>query len=155
MNAWRSSLKMPLVVMALLVAGSTVVWAALGQDLDSVVADQQEMGGKIKTISNDDYTTKEITTPSGTLVREYMSPGGTVFAVSWRGPTPPNLADLLGSYFQQIQAASSAQRPQLRGPATVAAGDVILHTGGHPGNLWGRAVVSSLVPQGVDEAELK
>ena len=155
MNAWLTWLKMPLVAIALLVAGSTVVRAALGEGADSIVADQQEMGGKIETIPNAGYTTNEIIMPSGTLVREYVSPGGRVFAISWRGPTTPNLANLLGSYFQQIQAAASAQRPGLSGPATVVAGDVIFHLGGHMGNFWGRAVVSSLVPAGVNEAELK
>lgn len=155
MNVRLTWLKMLLVTIALLAAGSTTVSATLGEGVDSIVADQQEMGGGIKTTSNAGYTTNEITTPSGTVIREYVSPGGMVFAVSWRGPVPPNLADLLGSYFQQIRAASSAQKPGLSGPTTVVAGDVILHTGGHMGSLWGRAVVSSLVPAGVDETELK
>lgn len=155
MNPWLTWLKIALVTIALLAAGSTPVRASLGQGVDSVVADQQEMGGEIKTTSNAGYTTDEITTLSGTIVREYVSPGGRVFAVSWRGPTPPNLANLLGSYFQQIQAASSAQQPRLSGSVTVATGDVIFHSGGHIGNLWGRAVVPSLVPEGVDKAELK
>jgi hypothetical protein len=155
MNAWLTWLKMPLVAIALLVASSTVVRAALGGGADSIVADQQEMGGKIETIPNAGYTTNEIKMPSGTLVCEYVSPGGRVFAVSWRGPTTPNLANLLGSYFPQIQAAASAHRPGLSEPATVVAGDVTFHSGGHIGNFWGRAVVSSLVPEGVDEADLK
>ncbi len=146
---------MAFVTIALLAAGSTPVRASLGQDVDSIVTDQQEMGGEIKTISNAGYTTDEITTPSGTVVREYVSSGGKVFAVSWRGPAPPNLANLLGSYFQQIQTASSAQKPRLSGPVTVTTSDVIFHSGGHIGNLWGRAVVPSLLPEGVDKAELK
>jgi hypothetical protein len=155
MNAWLTWLKIPLLTAALLVAGSTAVWSALGEGADSIIADQQEMGGQIKTIPSADYTTNEITTPSGTLVREYVSPGGRVFAVSWRGPTTPNLANLLGSYFQQIRAAASAQKPGLSRPTTVTASDVVFHSGGHMGNFWGRAVVPSLVPEGVNEAELK
>jgi hypothetical protein len=155
MNAWLRSLKILVIIVAMLASSSVGVWAALGEDVDSIIADQQEMGGKIKTTSNAGYTTNEITTPSGTSVREYVSSGGRVFAVSWRGPTPPNLANLLGSYFEQIQAAASTQKPGLSGPTTVAAGDVIFHSGGHMGGLWGRAVVTSLIPEGVDEAELK
>jgi Protein of unknown function (DUF2844) len=155
MNALLTWLRTPVVTIALLVVGSTATLAALGQGEASVIADQQKMGGEIKTTPNTGYTTNEITTPSGTLVREYVSPSGTVFAVSWRGPTPPNLSNLLGSYFKQIQAASSTQKHQSLSHATVATGDVIVQTGGHLRNLWGRAVVSSLVPEGVDEAELK
>src|SRR5689334_16954720 len=101
MNAWLTWLKMLLVAIVFLAAGSTMLWAALGEGANSIVADQQEMGGEIKTIPNADYTINEITTRSGTLVREYVSPDGRVFAVSWRGPTAPDLASLLGSYFQQ------------------------------------------------------
>ncbi len=155
MNAWLTWLKMLIVVVAFLAASSTAVWATLGEGADSIVADQQEMGGTIKTIPNPDYTINEITMPSGTLVREYVSPDGRVFGVSWRGPTKPNLADLLGSYFQQIQAAAAAQKPGLSKYRTVTANDVIFHSGGHMRNFWGRAVVPSLVPEGVNEAELK
>jgi len=155
MNGWLMRLNMLLVVIALLAASSTVVQAALGEGADSLVADQQEMGGKIKTIPGADYTTNEITLPSGTVVREYVAASGRVFAVSWRGPTTPNLANLLGSYFQQIQAAAAAQKPGVPGGTTVAAGDVTFHSGGHMGNFWGRAVVSSLVPQGVNGADLQ
>jgi Protein of unknown function (DUF2844) len=155
MNAWLTWLKLLLAAVAFLAASSTAVWAVLGEGADSIVADQQEMGGTIKTVPNSDYTINEITTPSGTVVREYVSPDGRVFAVSWRGPAKPNLADLLGSYFQQIQAAAAAQKPELSGPRTVTASDVKFHSGGHIRNFWGRAVVPSLVPEGVNEAELK
>ena|SRR5690242_15280859 len=155
MNAWLTWLKMLLVAIVFLAAGSTMLWAALGEGANSIVADQQEMGGEIKTIPNADYTINEITTRSGTLVREYVSPDGRVFAVSWRGPTAPDLASLLGSYFQQIQAAAADQRPGLSGSTTVTAGDVVFHSGGHMRSIWGRAVVPSLVPEGVNEAELK
>jgi hypothetical protein len=155
MNVWLTWLKMLLVAVAFLATSSTAVWAVLGEGADSIVADQLEMDGKIETIPKSDYTINEITTPSRTVVREYVSPDGRVFAVSWRGPTKPNVADLLGSYFQQIQAAAAAQKPGLSGPRTVTASDVIFHSGGHMRNFWGRAVVPSLVPEGVNEAELK
>src|SRR5690242_10014398 len=143
MNAWLTWLKMLLVAIVFLAAGSTAVWAALGEGANSIVTDQQEMGGKIKTIPQPDYTINEITTRSGILVREYVSFDGRVFAVSWRGPTAPDLANLLGSYFQQIQAAA-AREPASSGPRTVTVGDVIFHSGGHMRSFWGRAVVSSL-----------
>jgi hypothetical protein len=155
MNAWLTWMKMFLLAVTFLAASSSAAWAVLGEGADSIVADQQEIGGNIKTISNSDYTINEITTPSGTVVREYVSPDERVFAVTWRGPIKPNLADLLGSYFQQIQAAAAAQKPELSRPRTVTASDVIFHSGGHMRNFWGRAVVPSLVPEGVSEAELK
>ncbi|WP_374190163.1 DUF2844 domain-containing protein [Burkholderia pseudomallei] len=50
------------------------------------------------------YTVRETTLGSGTVVREYVSTAGTVFALSWQGPVAPNLSDLLGAYFPQYEA---------------------------------------------------
>jgi len=52
----------------------------------------------------------EITTSYGTVVREYVSPGDKVFAVSWRGPVIPELRQMLGNYYAQYEQAASAPR---------------------------------------------
>lgn len=51
------------------------------------------------------YTVRETTLGSGTVVREYVSTAGTVFALSWQGPVTPNLSDLLGTYFRSTRQA--------------------------------------------------
>jgi len=84
--------------------------AALGGDVVSVKADQQEMRATRAVQANEKYSVHEITTPYGTVVREYVSPDGKVFGVAWRGPFLPDLQQLLGSYYAQfVQGAQDAK----------------------------------------------
>ena len=82
----------------------------------------------------------------GVVVREYAAPSGTVFAVTWSGPTRPDMKQLLGDYFGRFVG----ERDHPRGPLRVDQSDVVIQSGGHMGSLHGRAWVRSLVPQGVD-----
>src|SRR5271156_1611294 len=107
-----------------------IAMATLGGSAQSVAADQQALGGTLQTpnppqlsageqalreqtpassaTSNPAYTVEQISTPSGVTVNEYLSPDGTVFAVSWRGPGPPDLSQLFGSYFAEYQTGAAA-----------------------------------------------
>ncbi len=95
----------------------------------------------------------EIQLPSGTLMREFVAPNGTVFAVAWQGPTRPDLRQALGQYFE---AFSSAPRSKLsdRRHVQIRQGDLVLQSGGHMRALSGRAYLQSAVPSGVDIGEL-
>jgi hypothetical protein len=103
------------------------------------------------------FTVALIKTPAGVSVREYVAPGGTVFAVSWRGPVPPDVATLLGAYFAQYRDAAAAGSPTAFGlhHSAVAAPDVTVETGGHMGDLWGRAYLPAMLPPGVDASEIE
>jgi hypothetical protein len=94
--------------------------ASLGRDATSVREDQAEMQGTLRTSSADSYTLHEIQTPTGVAVKEYASPVGKVFAVTWKGPVHPDLRQLLGPYFDEYTQAVQAQRAQhrSRAPAT-------------------------------------
>jgi hypothetical protein len=134
--------------------------AGLGQTLSSVQADRVSMKGQLRggSKAGPGFTVQQITAASGTLVREYVSPSGVVFAVSWDGPAMPNLQQLLGTYFTQFQSAVKRQRAsgarpghdhlQVRGPS------LVVHTGGHMRQLFGMAYVPSLVPANVSVSDL-
>ena len=93
--------------------------AALGGDVTSVEADQQQMKARHAVRPNDTkYTVHEITTPYGTAVREYVSPDGKVFGVAWRGPFLPDFRQLLGDSYATF--AQAAQTPGTRSPDTHA-----------------------------------
>src|SRR3979490_57952 len=81
-------------------------FAALGGDATSVQADLVKMKGALRITSSAAFTVHEITTSYGTVVREYVSPGDKVFAVSWRGPVIPDLPQMLGGYYGQFQQAA-------------------------------------------------
>lgn len=128
--------------------------AGLGQPVASVSADRAAMKGQLRQRSGVGYTVQVITLPSGTVVKEFVSPGGIVFAVSWRGPTMPNLEQTLGSrYFAQLTSAEQSRRfghnhVEVSGPKFV------LHAGGHMRAFYGMAYVPSLVPSGVSLSNL-
>ena len=71
------------------------------------------------------YTVREITLGSGTVIHEYTSAAGSVFGLAWQGPTMPDLASLLGSYFRSTPQASRRRTRRAAGarpcPSTPAA----------------------------------
>ncbi len=73
--------------------------AVLGDTAASVLNDQARMKGTLRSVDNRTYVMHEITTPSGTVVREFASPQGAVFGVAWEGQFKPDLQQLLGPYY--------------------------------------------------------
>ncbi len=130
--------------------------ASLGERATSVAADQLHMKGQIRHSAGAGYQVDEITTPEGTVVKEFISPAGIVFAVSWRGPVMPNLAQTLGStYFAMLKSAEKHQQAglghdhvQLRTP------QLVVHAGGHMRFFFGVAYVPSLLPPNVTISDL-
>jgi Protein of unknown function (DUF2844) len=128
--------------------------AALGETADSVRVDRSALHGELAASSHRDFTIQRISTPAGIVVNEYVSGAGTVFAVSWRGPRPPDLSKLLGSYFAEYRDAAAKPNPQRR-HLRIQTEHVVVESGGHMGDLWGRAYVPSLLPSGVSVEEIK
>src|SRR4051812_2811446 len=76
-------------------------FCSLGDDEASIGKDRQALKAKKPEVySKDKYSIHEIQLP-GRIVKEYLSRGGRVFAVTWRGASQPDLAVLLGSYFKE------------------------------------------------------
>lgn len=103
------------------------------------------------------YTVRETTLGSGTVVREYVSTAGTVFALSWQGPVAPDLSDLLGSYFPQYEAgvkASHAARGP-RAPTAIDTSGLVVHTGGHMGSYSGQAWLPQALPAGFSTNDIQ
>ncbi len=134
--------------------------AVLGGDEASVQIDQKQMKAQRAVQVSGRYSVHEITTPYGTVVREYVSPNGTVFGVAWRGPFLPNFQQLLGNYYgtfaQAAQEARQAQPGRWRNaPMTVDRSDLIMHSAGHTRAYAGQAYVPGLLPQGVAAQEIQ
>jgi hypothetical protein len=131
--------------------------AALGGDVASVQDDQAHMKGSLKTTEATTYTLHEIKGDSGTTVREYVSPAGDVFAVSWQGPFLPDMKQILGSYFQAFSSAARAQRTARRGrgPLSIQQSGLVVESGGHMRAFSGRAYDPGKLPQGVSANEIR
>lgn len=134
-------------------------YAGLGATTASIEADRVNMKGQLRGRSEAGYSVQEITAASGTVVREYVSPSGVVFAVSWYGPSMPNLQQTFGSYFTQFQAAVQtrrAQEPHLRGHnhLEIHTPSLVVHALGHMRQYFGVAYVPSLMPPNLSVSDL-
>jgi hypothetical protein len=133
------------------------VWASLGGDTASIQADQVHMQGTRTMTAAQLYTVHEIQGASGTVVREYVSSSGKVFAVAWHGPWPPDLHQLLGSYSDQYVQAVNAQSGTRMGrrPIVVEQPGLVVRSGGHPRAFGGVAYVPGNLPQGVRAEDIR
>jgi len=131
------------------------VFAVLGGSEASVQTDQVHMQASLRTTANAGYTVHELRAPTGVVVREYAS-GGTVFGVAWQGPWPPDMRQLLGSYYDQYQQALQQQsgRPGRR-PVYVQLPGLVVMKSGHPRAFSGRAFVPDMMPQGVKAEDIR
>ena len=100
------------------------------------------------------YRIHEISLPSGTLVREFVAQSGGVFAITWQGPTMPNLRQLLGKYFEDYVAAAKST-PLGRRRIDIAAADLVVHASGHMRAFSGIAYIPKSIPNGVSVGDLQ
>jgi Protein of unknown function (DUF2844) len=126
-------------------------FAALGGDMNSVVNDEASLHGSLLSTPTSSFTIHEIHSQSGTVIREYMSRTGTVFAVSWSGPWLPDMKQLLGPYFQQYESAAQAQTSVHGGrrPLQIAQPEFVFQLSGHPRSFVGRAYLPNMLPPNV------
>jgi len=146
----RLALEIVVIVSLIAIVDLQKTWAVLGEPASSVETDRLAMAGQFKMIQAQHYTIQEIMT-SDFVVKEYVS-GNTVFAVAWRGRRPPDLTSILGTYLQEYQEASAAAAstgPRRRRGTRIQALHVVVETGGHAGDVRGRAYLPSLIPPGV------
>jgi hypothetical protein len=125
----------------------------LGDAETTAAAEAQRQGGSIKSMELANYRVQEIQLPSGTVVREFSTLAGTVFAVAWRGPAIPDLKQILGAYYGAFTAASGTSRGG-RHRLVIRQNDFVMQSSGHMRAFTGRAYLPRAVPPGVTEDEL-
>ena len=133
----------------MLLLGTAPAWAVLGEYESSVSLDQQVLRGEIREEIRLGYKFHQITSPNGTIVREFVSPNGKVFGISWQAPFMPNLQQLLGSYFPELDQAARSQVRRRGGPLVVRTDKLVLVSAGHMRSFHGHAYVPSLLPNNV------
>jgi Protein of unknown function (DUF2844) len=143
----RALLRSIVLLSTLLVCSSA--FAVLGQDVSSVQSDGVRIKAAVNILPGRSYSVHQLRAPSGTAVKEFVSPSGQVFGVSWQGPSTPDLRQLLGEYFDQyMQAAETAPR-KYRRMVHIETGDLVFESGGHMRFKVGRAYLRNKLPQGV------
>ncbi len=124
--------------------------ATLGGDVTSVAGNHQHLGatGNVHVLKLAYGERHELTLPSGLVVHEFVSPTGAVYAVTWRGPRMPDLRELLGPYFTQIESRDAFPHNGHH-QMTMSGFDLEIRASGHNHSFSGRAWVPSMVPIGV------
>ena len=144
-------------LVAVLLAGmvASPAFAGLGDDASSVTNDAVKMKAQARSTPANGYTVSEMTLPSGTVVNEYVSAEGKVFAVTWKGESMPDLSQTLSSYFEQYKAAAAATPAAGHHHLIVRQDDLVVVSGGHMRAWSGKAYVPSLLPPNFSASEIK
>jgi Protein of unknown function (DUF2844) len=130
-------------------------WAALGGDMESVDADQVAMNASEQiTASTETFTVYELRISAGTVVKEYLSLAGNVFAVTWQGPQLPNLRQILGNYFTQYTEAAQDQHGG-HGHLVIRQPDLVVESSGRMRAFFGRAYLPKALPQDVAVTDIQ
>lgn len=137
-------MKTVLAVALMLMMGSLSAWAALGQYESSVSSDQKFISGEDRQEVRQGYRLHQITASDGSFVREYVSPAGIVFGVSWQGRGMPNLQQLLGSHMADLQLAE--KRTVRRRSVLVRTDSFVFVSNSHLRFFQGHAYVPNLIP---------
>lgn len=88
-------------------------------------------------------------------MREFVSSSGKVFAIAWQAPSPPDLKQLLGSYFDEFQKAAAVSRRPGRAPLFVQHSGLVVQLGGHMRSFTGRAFLPDQLPSGMQTEEIR
>ena len=127
--------------------------ASLGGSESSVRADRLTLRAqKQRVIKKEEYSIHEMTLP-GRVIREYVLSNGTVFGITWRGISQPDLSVLLGSYFDEYEKEYSKTKLKKGSPLLLRSQNLVVQKSGHMRDVRGKAYIPSLLPQGFSAAE--
>jgi hypothetical protein len=131
-------------------AGNSLANATLGEDAStSVPSDHVHMYAQ-NTQSLDHKNLKvHLFKSHSVMIKEFVGQDGSVFAVSWRGLTNPDLQTLLGHFYSDYHAAD-AQVPKGRRHVrqAIETSDIVVLHAGHFPHLRGHAYIKSKLPAG-------
>jgi hypothetical protein len=132
--------------------------ATLGQDDTTVDADTVQLRAHRlvePAQAAAGYTVHELQLPGGTHVREYLSASRRVFAVTWSGPSIPDLHQLLGVHYARYEKAAARPSAAARSPVSLNDADLVLHNAGRPRAFHGMAYLPLQLPAGFDVGTLQ
>jgi len=140
---------------------STFAYAELGGDFSTVQKDSKKLGSPITTTTqtttaHSQYNRHEMS--KGRMhVREYADSNGKVFGIAWNGSKHPDLRTLMGSHFNDFQAAMVQGRRNHHhgGTTTVDSGNIHLEMGGRMMSVYGRVWLTDQVPTGMNLHEIQ
>lgn len=130
-----------------------IAQATLGENVQSTETDRASMMASTRMLPATTFTIHELATPSGTTVREFVSPSGVVFAIAWRGPSMPDLKQALGRYFDRYVTSDNKQGGLHN--RVVSDADFVVQSSGRMRLFTGRAYIPQLLPSGVTPDQIR
>ena len=121
----------------------------------STDVDQKMLHARKSVRPGTDFSIHELTLPSGTAVREYVSADGRVFAVAWRGPTLPDLKQIFGEDNLRTFLAAPPEHHVPRKSRSVRQPGLVVHSAGSGRFFTGFAYIPSLKPSAVREEDIR
>jgi hypothetical protein len=133
-----------------LVLVSVPAWAGLGQPEASVTSDQLHMKSEHRVQNFQAYKVHELANTEGAVVREFVSPEGTVFGITWHGRSTPDMNQLLGNYANNFETATRDQTHIVpRRGITIKTNDFVYTNFCRMGVCTGSAYAPKLLPSNV------
>jgi len=133
--------------------------ATLGEPASTVGADQARLHATRRVIAATATQPQVhvIAQADGSTVKEFVTPGGIVFAVAWSTRLKPRLDGLLGAHAARYAAAAKAAMatPGIRHGLSLTSDDLVVQANAHLNAHSGVAYLRSLVPDGVRIDELR
>ena len=131
-------------------------FAAIGNDVFSLSADQAHLHATLRSTQKAGYVLHELCADSGLVIHEYSAPNGKIFAVAWEGPVIPDLRQILGARFDDFRRAAETQnRNGVHGPLFIQQNGLTVELGGHMRSYRGKAYLSDEMPASVRAEELR
>lgn len=124
--------------------------AELGGNLASIHSEQKEFNSQLSSSQQGGFSIYTQTLPSGIVLQEYLAGNGAVFAVTWSGPSLPNLQVLLGGYFKDYLAAIKESRRSIY----LNTENVVIQSSGMMGAFQGFAFLPKQAPAGFSPSQL-
>lgn len=146
---------MKALIAALLAVSTCSSWAALGSKPANFGPRVLAAQTHAKSTGQAPYTDVEKKLESGTVVHEYTDANGTVFAVSWSGPYPPDLKEILGPYFDTMVEQAKKTPRGARSHFKLKQSDLVIVSSGHMGAFEGRAWLPAKLPAGFSPGDIK
>jgi hypothetical protein len=139
-----------------LAAVSLGALATLGRAPNTPERTPPQAGPRQAVPADNLYTVHQTVLPTGTVVTEFASLRGQVFALKWQGPVLPDLSQFFGDYFPAFQAAARQRHASgARGGALlVQQRNLVVLSRGRMGRFEGHAYAPELVPAGVTVGDL-
>jgi len=141
----------------LLVTAGGSVHAQLGSTLGNAAGASDALSAVIHQANNSALRWQETTDANQIRVRQYMSPTGVVYAVSWDGPAMPDVSALLGTRFDRYRQGASAALENANGlrSSHVDGSDFVVETSVRLRDFSGRAWLPDALPAGVSAADIE